>query len=551
MKKVWLENYPPGVPKEIDPDEYSSLVELFDKYTKKYVNNTAFINMGAVLTYGDLAKQVQCFSAYLQQEMGLEKGDKFAIMAPNIMQYPIALFGALKAGLTVVNVNPLYTARELEHQLTDSQSKAILVVENFASTLASIIKKTSVKYVIKTQLGDRIGFLKGMMLNTVVKHVKKMVPHFTLPNCIDFNEVLKKGSKLTFNFVDIKANDLAFLQYTGGTTGAAKGAMLSHRNIVANMLQINAMIEPKMKENVEIMVTALPLYHVFALVCNCLSFMKFGGANLLITNPRDLPALIKVIDKYPITAFTGINTLFNGLLNIDEFKKLNFSTLKFTFAGGMATQKSVADKWQQTTGSAVLEGFGLTECSPCVTSSPYDQKTFSGTVGVPIPSTDIKLINDEGNEVAIGEAGEMWVKGPQVMQGYYNCPEETAEVIKDDWIATGDIATVDANGFFSIVDRKKDMILVSGFNVYPNEIEEVIVMIDDIVEVAVVGMPCEITGEKIKVFLVTKSGKLNKDYLIKHCRSQLTNYKIPKEFELRDELPKTNVGKILRKELRV
>ncbi|MFQ3190128.1 MAG: long-chain acyl-CoA synthetase [Paraglaciecola sp.] len=550
MEKTWLESYPPGVPKEINPEKYSSVVALFDECTKKYVDNAAFINMGTELTYGQLAQQARDFAAYLQQEMGLKKGDKFAIMAPNVLQYPIALFGALKAGLTVVNVNPLYTARELEHQLIDSDSKGILVVENFAATLASVIQNTVVEHVITTQLGDRVGFVKGAIINTVVKHVKKMVPNFTFADCISFNNVLKKGKNLTLTPIDICANDLAFLQYTGGTTGVAKGAMLTHRNIVANMLQINAMLKPKMDENIEITVTALPLYHIFALTCNCLSFMTFGGANLLITNPRDLPALIKTMKSYPITAFTGINTLFNGLLNTEAFKGMDFSTLKLTIAGGMATQKSVADRWQKTTGTTVLEGFGLTECSPCVTSSPYNQTNFTGAIGVPVPSTDIKLLNDKGNEVSLGEAGEMWVKGPQVMQGYYNREQETAEIFKGNWIATGDIATVDNNGFFTIVDRKKDMILVSGFNVFPNEIEEVVAMIDDVVEVAVIGVPCEQTGEKIKVFLVTKSGKLDEAAFIAHCRTQLTNYKLPKEFELRKELPKSNIGKILRKELR-
>ncbi|TWX68077.1 AMP-binding protein [Colwellia demingiae] len=550
MEKVWLKSYPPGVPEEINPEQYKSLVTLFDKSTKKYADNIAFINMGTNLSYGDLAEQSRDFAAYLQQNMGLQKGDKFAIMVPNVLQYPIALFGALKAGLTVVNVNPLYTARELEHQLKDSKAKAMLVVENFAVTLESVIANTSVEHVITTQLGDRAGFLKGKMINTAVKHIKKMVPNFSLPDCIKFNTVLKQGKKLSFQEVDVFPEDLAFLQYTGGTTGVAKGAMLSHRNIVANMLQMNAMVKPLTVENKELVVTALPLYHIFALTCNCLSFMTFGGANLLITNPRDLPMFIKTMSKYPITAFAGLNTLFNGLLNEPDFLKLDFSTLKLTFAGGMATQKSVADKWHDVTGSPVLEGYGLTECSPCVTTSPYDQTSFSGAIGVPLPSTSVKLLDDEGNEVALNEPGEMWIRGPQVMQGYYNLPEATAEVIIDDWVATGDVATVDENGFFTIVDRKKDMILVSGFNVFPNEIEEVISMIDDIIEVAVIGIPCEQSGEKIKVFLVTKSGELNKKALIEHCRLQLTSYKIPKEFELRDELPKSNVGKILRKDLR-
>jgi len=550
MDKIWLDNYPPGVQEDIDLEQHSSIVAFFDQYTDKYANNIAFINMGVSLTYRQLAQQSQNFAAYLQQEMGLKKGDKFAIMAPNLLQYPIALFGALKAGLTVVNVNPLYTARELEHQLIDSETKAILVVENFAATLASVINNTQVEQVITTKLGDRIGRVKGVIINAVIKHVKKMVPTFDLPNSVQFNAVLKKGKSLPFQTVDIASDNLAFLQYTGGTTGVAKGAMLSHRNVVANVLQMNEMINPVTEENVEFVVTALPLYHIYALTCNCLSFLMTGGTNLLITNPRDIPTFIKTMSKYQITAFSGVNTLFNSLLNAPEFKKLDFSKFRLTFAGGMATQKSVADQWQQETGSVVLEGFGLTECSPCVSSSPYNQKTFSGKIGLPLPQTDVKLIDDEGNEVGTNEHGEMWVKGPQVMVGYYNRIDDTNEILKDGWLATGDIATVDNQGFFTIVDRKKDMIIVSGFNVFPNEIEEIIAMIDDVIEVAAIGVPCEQSGEKIKIFLATKSGELDEKAIIKHCRNLLTNYKIPREFELRAELPKSNVGKILRKELR-
>jgi long-chain acyl-CoA synthetase len=550
MEKLWLDNYPPGVNAKIDLEQYRSLVSIFDQCTDKYADNIAFINMGVSLTYRQLAIKSRDFAAYLQQEMGLKKGDKFAIMAPNVLQYPIALFGALKAGLTVVNVNPLYTARELEHQLIDSNAKAMLVVENFAATLAGVINNTQLQQVITTKLGDSIGGVKGLLLNTVIKHVKKMVPAFDLPNSVPFNVVLKKGKALSLQTVDVTPDDLAFLQYTGGTTGVAKGAMLTHRNVVANMLQMNEMVKPVVEENAEFVVTALPLYHIFALTCNCLTFMTFGGTNLLITNPRDFLTFIKTMSKYPITVFSGVNTLFNSLLNTAEFHKINFSKLKLTFAGGMATQKSVADRWQQVTGSVVLEGFGLTECSPCVTTSPYDQQTFSGKIGLPLPLTEIKLINDEGNEVGDNEPGEMWVKGPQVMLGYYNRPDDTNEILKHAWLATGDIATVDDKGFFSIVDRKKDMILVSGFNVYPNEIEEVISMIDDVIEVAAIGVPCEQSGEKVKIFLATQSGVLNEKEIIEHCRKLLTNYKIPKEFELRAELPKSNVGKILRKELR-
>ena len=550
MKKNWFDSYPPNVNRHIDINQYSSIVSVFAQNTLKYANNTAFINMGASITYGQLAIQARDFAAYLQQHLGLKKGDKFAIMMPNVLQYPIALFGALQAGLVVVNVNPLYTPRELEHQLIDAEVKAILVMENFAATLATVLDNTQIKHVITTKLGDRIGVVKGTLINTVVKYIKKGVPEFRLPHTIAFNKTLKIGASSSLISVDIKLDDLAFLQYTGGTTGVAKGAMLTHRNVVANLLQIKAMIEPVVKDGQEFMVTALPLYHIFALTCNCLSFMTLGGTNLLITNPKDLPTFIKTISKYPITAFAGINTLFNGLLNCDEFKNIDFSRLRLTFAGGMATQKSVADRWHAVTGSVVLEGFGLTECAPCVTTSPYNQTSFSGSIGLPLPETDIKLLNEQGEIVAIGVAGELCVKGPQVMKGYFNRPEASNEVLKDGWLATGDIATIDQHGFLTIIDRKKDMIIVSGFNVYPNEIEEIIAMMDDVIEVAAIGVPCEKTGEKVKIFLVTKSGQLNEEAVIAHCRTLLTNYKVPRDFELRDELPKSNVGKVLRKELR-
>ncbi len=551
VEKIWLEkSYPPGVPFEIDPDKYASLGDMFIKYAGIYADRTAFINMGAKITYRELEQQAKAFAAYLQQELGLKKGDSFAIMVPNSLQYPIALFGALLAGLTVVNVNPLYTARELEHQLKDSNTKAILIIENFANTLEQVIDKTNVEQVILTSLGDRLGTIKGGLVNFVVKYIKKMVPAFKLPNAIRFNNVVSKGETLPFTPVLVTGDDLAFLQYTGGTTGVSKGAMLTHRNMVANLEQAKAAIKPLLEEGKELIVTALPLYHIFALTANCLTFVTLGGSNLLITNPRDMPNFIKELSKYPFTAITGVNTLFNGLLNTPGFKDLDFSYLKMSLGGGMAVQRPVAERWQQVTKTRLLEGYGLTECSPMVTLSPYNLKEYDGTIGVPAPSTDIQIRDEDGKEVAIGESGEMWVKGPQVMKGYYNRPDATAEVLKDGWLATGDIACMNEAGFFSIVDRKKDMIIVSGFNVFPNEIEEVIMMHEGVLEAAAIGVPHDVSGEIVKVFIVKKDPNLDENAIITHCRKNLTSYKVPKLVEFRDELPKTNVGKILRRELR-
>ena len=471
-------------------------------------------------------------------------------MMPNILQYPIAIFGALKAGLTIVNVNPLYTATELKHQLNDSGAVGILVIENFAHVLEEVLSETKVVHVLTTQIGDRLGFPKKHLINTLVKKVKKMVPPFSLPNAIQFNKALRVGSGLTFNPVSVESDDLAFLQYTGGTTGVAKGAMLSHRNIVANMAQMKGMLEPYLEESKEMVVTALPLYHIYALTCNCLSFMVSGGTNILISNPRDYALFAKALSQYPVTMFSGINTLFAGLLNEPKFKEINFDSWKFSFSGGMATQSSVAERWQAVTGTVIREGYGLTECSPCVTVVPFSKIGFSGSIGVPICNTEVKVTDEQGRELGIEETGELWVKGPQVMLGYYNRQEATDEILKDGWLATGDIARIDEEGFVYIVDRKKDMILVSGFNVYPNEIEDVVAKLDDIAEVAAIGVPCEKTGEKVKLFVATHSKTLDKDAILAHCRDHLTSYKLPKEFELRDELPKSNVGKILRKELR-
>ncbi len=551
MEKIWLKkSYPPGIPFEINADKYASLVDMFNKYVEAYASRTAYINMGAELSYQELEQQAKSFAAYLQQGLGLQKGDKFAIMTPNTLQYPIALFGALLAGLTVVNVNPLYTARELEHQLKDSETKAILIIENFAYTLDKVIHNTGVKHVILTSLGDRLPFPKSLVVNCVVRYVKKLVPSYSLPVTTSFNRAISKGEKLFFTPVDINGDDLAFLQYTGGTTGVSKGAMLTHRNMVANLEQSKAMLKGILKEGEELVVTALPLYHVFALTANCLMFMTLGGTNLLITNPRDMPSFVKELGKHKFTTITGVNTLFNGLLNTTGFSNLNFKHLKLSLGGGMAVQKAVAEQWKKVTDTRLLEGYGLTECAPLVCISPYTQPDFNGSIGVPAPSTDIKIVNDAGEEVELGESGEMWVKGPQVMKGYFNRPDATQECMTDGWFATGDIATVDENGFFRIVDRKKDMIIVSGFNVYPNEIEDVIALHNGVLEVAAVGVANDVSGETVKVFIVKKDESLSEIDIIKHCQKNLTNYKVPKVVEFKTELPKSNVGKILRRELR-
>ncbi|UUO22027.1 AMP-binding protein [Colwellia sp. M166] len=551
MEKVWLEkSYPAGVEFEINPDKYNSIADLFLKYTKLYKNNVAFINMDSSITYQELGQQASDFAAYLQHDLGLVKGDKFAIMIPNLLQYPIALFGALIAGLTVVNVNPLYTPRELQHQLKDSGAKSILILENFAHVLETVIDKTDINQVILTGVGDRLSAIKGAVVNCVLKYVKKQVPAYNLPGAVKFNKAMAKGAKLSYMPVAVKGDDLAFLQYTGGTTGPSKGAMLTHRNLIANVEQSNASTKNVYEIGKEMMVTALPLYHIFALTSNCLCFIPFGGTNLLITNPRDMVGFVKELDKYPFTAITGVNTLFNGLLHTPGFEKLDFSTLKLGFAGGMAVQRPVAELWEKVTATRLLEGYGLTECSPLVTMSPYDQESYNGTIGIPAPSTDVRLIGDDGEEVEIGKPGEMWVKGPQVMKGYHNRQDATDEVLKDGWLATGDIATMDENGFFTIVDRKKDMIIVSGFNVFPNEIEEVLVTHPGILEAAAVAAPSDATGEMVKVFVVRKDLSLTERDVIEHCTELLTNYKRPKVVVFLDELPKTNVGKVLRKELR-
>ncbi|GAB57364.1 long-chain-fatty-acid--CoA ligase FadD [Rheinheimera nanhaiensis] len=550
MDRVWLKRYPSGVPAEINADHYPSLLDIFEQSIAQYPDKTAFINMGKSISYRELDQQSTAFAAYLQSTLGLKKGDAVAIMMPNLLQYPIALMGVLRAGCVVVNVNPLYTPRELEHQLNDSKAKAIVIVENFAHTLQAIESKVKLEHVILTTMGDRLGFVKGSIVNLVVRHVKKLVPAYTLSKFVRFNDVLKQGAGQSYNKPQLQGSDIAFLQYTGGTTGVSKGAMLTHRNMVGNLEQVSGCLDSFLVKGGEYVVTALPLYHIFALTANFFTFFKYGGTNLLITNPRDMPGFVKELAKFPFTAITGVNTLFNGLLNTPGFAELNFSTLKLSLGGGMAVQRPVAERWQKVTGTRLVEGYGLTECCPLVTVSPYDLDSFNGSIGLPAPSTDIRLVDEAGNDVPAGEPGEMLVKGPQVMLGYLNRPEETAKVLKDGWLYTGDIARMDEEGFFYIVDRKKDMILVSGFNVYPNEIEEVVAMIDKVLEVAAVGVPNEATGEAVKVFVVKKDASLTEQEVIQHCRQHLTGYKVPKLVEFRTELPKTNVGKILRRELR-
>jgi long-chain acyl-CoA synthetase len=471
-------------------------------------------------------------------------------MMPNLLQYPVALFGVLRAGMVVVNVNPLYTPRELKHQLTDANVKTIVIVENFVSTLEKVIKETPVKNVVLTGLGDLLPLPKKWIVNFAVKYVKKMVPEHQLSNTVSFSQALATGEGKTYTRPELVGSDLAFLQYTGGTTGLSKGAMLTHRNMVANLEQVSGMLEVSVEAGKDMVVTALPLYHIFALTSNCLTFLKYGCPNLLITNPRDMPGFVKELSKYPFAVLTGVNTLFNGLLNTPGFADLDFSHFKFGLGGGMAVQRPVAEKWQKITGQVLIEGYGLTECSPVVSVNPFNASEYKGSIGLPLPSTDIKICNEEGEELPIGEAGELFVQGPQVMLGYLGREEATAEVLKDGWLATGDIARIDETGFLYIVDRKKDMILVSGFNVYPNEIEEVAAMHDGVLEAAAIGIPHEVSGEVVKLFIVKQDDSLTEEMVVAHCKSLLTGYKVPKYIEFKDELPKSNVGKILRRELR-
>ena len=548
MEKIWLKQYPKGVPAEIRYDEYQSITDLIEASVRKYAELPAYQCMGKQLSFADLDQMTRQFGAWLQSK-GLPKGSRVAIMMPNVLQYPVALFGALRAGCIVVNVNPLYTARELEHQLVDAGAEVIVILENFAATLQQVVAKTRVKHIVVAALGDLLG-LKGAIVNFVVRNVKKMVPAYELPNAIRFNDAMEEGGERELARVTLEHEDIAFLQYTGGTTGVAKGAMLLHRNILANLEMVAAWQRPFLGES-QVIITALPLYHIFSLTANCLAFMKMGGCNILITNPRDIPAFVKELGKHKFNVITGVNTLFNALLNHPDFAKLDFSSLRATIGGGMAVQKAVADRWQKVTGKVLLEAYGLTETSPGVCINPFDLKTFSGAIGLPIPSTEIELRDDAGKAVGVGEIGELCVRGPQVMKGYWQRPEETAKVIgPDGFFATGDIAKMDEKGFVFIVDRKKDMVLVSGFNVYPNEVEAVVALHPGVLECAVIGVPDEKSGEAVKLFVIKKDPALTESDLRRHCEEHLTAYKCPKHIEFRQELPKTNVGKILRRALR-
>ncbi|MDR1075614.1 MAG: AMP-binding protein [Xanthomonadaceae bacterium] len=554
LDRPWLRSYPQGVPAEIDPDHYRSIPDAFATAVGKYRNNPAYSNFGRTLTYGETDTLTEQFASYLLNVLKLKKGDRVAIMMPNCLQYPIAIFGTLRAGLSVVNVNPLYTAYELKHQLEDAGAALVIVVDNFGATLQKALEEmdTPVKHVITTGLGDLVGGLKGGVMNFALKYLTGMVPDYTIHGAVRFKHALALGKARPVPQVDIKSGDIAFLQYTGGTTGVAKGAMLTHRNLLANMSQASAWVKGAgIEPGKEIIVTALPLYHIFALTANGLVFMEQGALNYLVTNPRDMRGFVKELNKVRFTAFTGVNTLFNGLLNTPGFDKIDFSSLKFTLGGGMAVQRTVAERWKQVTGITLVEAYGLTETSPAACINPLDLKEFNGSIGLPIPSTSACVQDDDHNVLSVGGTGELCFKGPQVMKGYWQRPEETAKVIDaNGWLHTGDIARMDENGFFYIVDRKKDMILVSGFNVYPNEIEDVLAAMPGVLEVAAVGVPDEKSGETVKVVIVRKDPKLTAHDIKIYSRQHLTGYKRPHYIEFRDELPKTNVGKILRRALR-
>jgi len=553
MDKIWLQSYPPGVPAEIDPDQYRSLVHLLEESFSKYADRKAYVCMDKFLTYGELDAYSKRLAAWLQSR-GLAPGARVAIMMPNVLQYPIALAAVLRAGYTVVNVNPLYTARELEHQLGDSGSEAIIVLENFAHTVQKVMGKTPLRHVVVASMGEMLGGVKGMLVNFVVRNVKKMVPEFSLQNMVTFKEALAQGERMPFKPAELRIDDVAFLQYTGGTTGVSKGATLTHRNVIANVLQTEAWAEPCMKQAAGEQVTivcALPLYHIFALTACAMWGMRMGALNVLIVNPRDIPAFVKELAKYRVNMLPAVNTLYNALANNPDFAHLDFSALRMCNGGGMAVQKPVADKWRQITGVAIVEGYGLSETSPVATCNRADSTEFTGTIGLPVPSTDIAIIDDEGRHMAPGEIGEIAIRGPQVMTGYWNRPDETAKVMTaDGFFRSGDVGVMDAGGYVKIVDRKKDMILVSGFNVYPNELEGVIAGHAGVLECAVVGVPDDHSGEAVKVFVVKKDPGLTAEQLMDYCKQQFTGYKRPKYIEFRDELPKTNVGKILRRALR-
>ncbi|MGD8907366.1 MAG: AMP-binding protein [Gammaproteobacteria bacterium] len=553
MEKIWLENYPPDVPAEIPVNPDENLVTMLEHSFRSYRDRPSFSCMGRTLSYGQIDEMSAAFGAWLQKESGLAPGARVAIMLPNVLQYPVALFGALRAGMVVVNVNPLYTPRELEHQLKDSQAEAIVVLENFAATLEKVIRETPVKRVIVTGMGDLLGGPRSMVVNFVVRRLKKLVPPYSLPGHQRLADVLQAGGGMELSPFHPRHEDVAFLQYTGGTTGPSKGAMLTQGSVYANVLQMAALIDPYIRQGEEIVITALPLYHIYALVVNCMCFVRIGGHNVLITNPRDLQGFIKELSRWDFTAFFGVNTLYNSLLHEPGFSRLDFSHLKLAGGGGMAIQSAVATRWHELTGQLLQEGYGLTECSPVVCFNLKSQKeVYTGSVGVPVPSTEISIRDESGQEVPIGESGELCVRGPQVMKGYWGREDATAEVFyPDGFLRTGDIATVDEKGYVRIVDRAKDMILVSGFNVYPCEVEDVVTRHPGVLEAACIGVPDERSGERVKIFVVPKPGKTaTAEDIVAYCREHLTGYKVPREVEFRDELPKTNVGKILRRALR-
>ncbi len=551
MERPWLNSYQQGIKDHVDIDAFSSVAEVFERSVENYAELPAFSNMGTTLSFQQMGDLTTALAAYLQSIPGMQKGDRVAVMMPNVLQNPIAIFAVLRAGFTVVNVNPLYTVRELRHQLKDSGAKVIIVVDNFCHTLQEAIAETDIQQVVTTQLGDMLKFPKSAIVNLVVKHVKKMVPAYSLPGSITFKQALAIGRSTAFTPPDLGHDDIAFLQYTGGTTGVAKGAVLTNRNMVANMQQASEWISKLVEERKEIIITALPLYHIFSLTANCLTFMKIGGLNYLITNPRDMPGFVKELGSVNFTVITGVNTLFNGLLNAKGFDELDFSHLKMTLGGGMAVQQAVAERWKRVTGVPLLEAYGLTETSPAVCINPMDLPAFNGSIGLPIPLTDVSIRTEDGEFLPIGEVGELCVRGPQVMRGYWEKPEETAFVLDEEgWFKTGDIAVIDESGFVRLVDRKKDMILVSGFNVFPNEVEGVIAACPGVLEVGVIGVSDEKSGEAVKAVVVKSDASLTEQEIIDHCRKELTSYKVPRVIEFRDELPKTNVGKILRRELR-
>jgi len=549
LERPWLQSYPNGVPAEIDVNEFHSVSAVFDASVAKFRDRPAYSSFGKVLTYGETDALVEQFAAYLLGELKLKKGDRVALMMPNCLQYPVATFGVLRAGLTVVNVNPLYTARELKHQLVDSGAAVLVVVDNFGDTVQQVIADTPIKQVITTGLGDMLG-LKGVVVNFVLKYIKKMVPNYTLRGAIRFNQALKLGSGHTLPKVELDHDDVAFLQYTGGTTGVAKGAMLTHRNIVANMLQCKALMGANLNDGSEVLIAPLPLYHIYAFTFHCMAMMLSGNHNILISNPRDLPAMIKDLGKYRFSGFVGLNTLFVALCNSEDFRKLDFSALKVTLSGGMALQLATAERWKQVTGCPICEGYGLTETSPVASVNPIEHIQL-GSIGIPVPSTQFKVINDDGQELAQGEIGELCIKGPQVMKGYWQRPEATDEVIDaDGWFKTGDIGVIQEDGYIRIVDRKKDLIIVSGFNVYPNEIEEVVMAHPKVAACAAIGVADEKSGEAVKLFVVPSDPTLTQEELHAYCRENFTGYKMPRHYVFRDALPMTPVGKILRRELR-